>query len=67
MAKDTVILSPEYNGFGRREALAVGATITTGTVCKYVDGGVSNAVAADNTAALIKLIAVENIATRRGN
>lgn len=63
MAKDTVVLSPEYVNVGRREALSVSGTIQTGTVCKYVAGGVDNAVALDNTAPLLRLIAVENIAT----
>ena len=62
MARDTIILSPEYNNTGRREALCVGAAILTGTFCQYVAGGVSVATAATAS----HLIAVENIATAQG-
>lgn len=63
MAKDAVVLSPEYNNVGRREAKSIGGSIQTGTVCKYVAGGVANAEAADNVAPLLALVAVQNQAT----
>jgi hypothetical protein len=65
MANDNIIQSPEYNNCGRREGLAVGATILTGTFCKYVSGGVSNSDASPLLGAgglVPKMIATSNIA-----
>ena len=58
MAKDSVVLSPEYVNFGRREAPA-DAAITTGTFVVYTATGVDVATAATGA----RMVAVENIAT----
>ena len=60
MAKDSVILSPEYRSCGSREAPADGP-IDTGSFVKYSATGVTNATAA--AALTPKLIATENIST----
>ena len=59
MAKDTIILSPEYNNTGRREAKADGQVIICGTFVKVTANGFASADAgsSNNTT-----IATENIA-----
>jgi hypothetical protein len=59
MARDTVVLSPEFNGCGRREAPAVGSAILTGAFVEYTTGGVKVATAA----VAASMLAVENIST----
>jgi len=59
MSGDTVVLSPEFNGCGRREAAAVGSAILTGAFVEYTTGGVKVATAAKAAS----MLAVENIAT----
>jgi len=58
MAKDCVVLSPEYVDFGKREAPADGA-ITTGTFVKYTPTGVDVATAASGA----RMVAVECVST----
>lgn len=58
MASDSVVLSPEYVNFGRREAPA-DAAITTGTFVMYTATGVASATAAAGA----RMVAVENIST----
>lgn len=58
MAKDCVVLSPEYVDAGKREAPADG-NITTGTFVVYTATGVDVATAASGA----RMVAVENMAT----
>ncbi len=58
MAKDCVVLSPEYVNFGKREAPADGS-ITTGTFVVYTATGVDVAPAASGA----RMVAVECVST----
>mgnify|MGYP001024937924 CR=1 FL=1 len=61
MARDTVILSPEYVNTGRREALALGV-IPTGVFVSATEGGFLTTTAA----AARQYISKENISTAQG-
>lgn len=63
MAKDTVVLSPEYVGCGKREATATEA-ILVGQFVQYVVGQVGPATAA--VALTPKMVAVENVSNASG-
>ena len=65
MGRNTVILSPEHNNVGRREGVANGDVIT-GTVCFYDGGLIGAQVEVNNTAPMLKLIAVDNVSTAQG-
>jgi hypothetical protein len=58
MANDCVVLSPEWQSIGRREAPADG-NITTGTFVVYTATGIDVATAATGA----RMVATENIAT----
>ena len=63
MAKDTVVLSPEYVGCGKREATATEA-IEVGQFVQYVVGQFGPATAA--VAVTPKMVAVENVSNASG-
>ena len=64
MARDTIVLSPEYVGHGKGEALVATATVDAGQFVAISSGNVVGATAA--VAVSPRMVAVENVSNASG-